>query len=208
MNVIRQNVWWLFLSLIISSQAWSQEADVTDGETGALIWAHTCDRCHNARDPQEFRDDQWSVIISHMRVRAGLTGSDAREVLAFLQASNQPTPIRTNGSTSQLPANIELPESAQADSVAGAAVYLRTCVACHGADGEGVLPSVADLTDSAGVLSKTDQELAESIWNGYQSSRSTLAMPAKGGDLSLTPQDMMNVLAYMRERFSGNTPAN
>jgi len=45
-------------------------------------------RCHNARDPQEFRDDLWKPIVTHMRVRAGLTGQEARDILAFLQASN------------------------------------------------------------------------------------------------------------------------
>lgn len=208
MNVFRHSAWWLFLGLFINSQAWSQEDDDNDGQTGALIWATTCDRCHNTRDPQEFRDDQWSVIISHMRVRAGLTGSDAREVLAFLQASNQPTPVRTNGPTPQLSNNFEFPEPARLDSAAGEAVYSRTCIACHGANGRGALPGVADLTDGAGVLAKTDQELAESIWNGYQTARSALAMPAKGGDPSLTESDVINVLAYMREAFNGDGRSN
>lgn len=55
---------------------------------GAMLWADNCARCHNMRDPKEFRDDQWRVIVMHMRVRAGFTGQDARDMLSFLQASN------------------------------------------------------------------------------------------------------------------------
>ena len=55
---------------------------------GAQTWADNCARCHNMRDPKELRDDQWRVVVSHMRVRGGLTGQEARDVLAFLQGSN------------------------------------------------------------------------------------------------------------------------
>lgn len=55
---------------------------------GAQTWANTCARCHNMRDPKELRDDQWRAAMAHMRVRAGLTGQETRDVLAFLQGSN------------------------------------------------------------------------------------------------------------------------
>ncbi len=55
---------------------------------GAQTWADNCARCHNMRDPKELRDDQWRTVVSHMRVRAGLTGQEARDILAFLQGSN------------------------------------------------------------------------------------------------------------------------
>lgn len=55
---------------------------------GAKAWADNCTRCHNMRDPKEFRDDQWRPIVAHMRVRAGLTGPEARDILLFLQSSN------------------------------------------------------------------------------------------------------------------------
>ncbi|HWR86920.1 MAG TPA: hypothetical protein VN277_00695 [Acidiferrobacterales bacterium] len=55
---------------------------------GAMLWADNCARCHNMRDPKEFNDDQWRVVVTHMRVRAGFTGQDTRDMLTFLQASN------------------------------------------------------------------------------------------------------------------------
>lgn len=62
----------------------------TDGDfaRGAKAWAQNCSRCHNMRDPKEFRDDLWKPVVTHMRVRAGLTGQEARDILEFLQRSN------------------------------------------------------------------------------------------------------------------------
>jgi len=59
-----------------------------DFTRGVQAWANHCSRCHNMRDPKELRDDQWKVVVSHMRVRAGLTGQEARDILRFLQESN------------------------------------------------------------------------------------------------------------------------
>lgn len=55
---------------------------------GAKIWANNCARCHNMRDPKDLRDDQWKPVVTHMRLRAGLTGAESRDVLKFLQGSN------------------------------------------------------------------------------------------------------------------------
>ncbi len=63
-------------------------ADPMQFARGAQAWANNCSRCHNMRDPKELRDDQWRAAVAHMRVRAGLTGQEARDVLAFLQGSN------------------------------------------------------------------------------------------------------------------------
>lgn len=59
-----------------------------DFTRGVKAWGDNCARCHNMRDPKEFRDDQWRVTVSHMRVRAGLTGQEERDILTFLQGSN------------------------------------------------------------------------------------------------------------------------
>lgn len=34
-------------------------------------------------------DDEWKVIVSHMRTRANLAKSEAEAIIAFLQASNE-----------------------------------------------------------------------------------------------------------------------
>lgn len=55
---------------------------------GAKAWSDNCVRCHRLRDPKDFRDDQWKPVVYHMRVRAGLTGQETRDILLFLQQSN------------------------------------------------------------------------------------------------------------------------
>lgn len=64
------------------------QADPMTFARGAKTWSENCARCHNMRDPKELRDDQWRAAVAHMRVRAGLTGQETRDVLKFLQESN------------------------------------------------------------------------------------------------------------------------
>lgn len=55
---------------------------------GAKAWADNCNRCHNLRGSSELRDDQWITTTYHMRIRAGLTGQETRDILTFLQSTN------------------------------------------------------------------------------------------------------------------------
>jgi len=76
-------------AMTVSSVARSDDKSTTgDVGRGARAWAENCMRCHNARDPREFRDDLWKPVIYHMRVRGGLTGQQTRDILAYIQASN------------------------------------------------------------------------------------------------------------------------
>ncbi|HKK07055.1 MAG TPA: hypothetical protein VKA50_14530 [Gammaproteobacteria bacterium] len=73
-----------------------QSAKATAGERakqgdylrGLKAWEQNCARCHNARDPKEYSDALWKPVITHMRIRAGLTGQEARDILKFIQDSN------------------------------------------------------------------------------------------------------------------------
>ena len=137
------------------------------------------------RDPKEFRDDKWHVIVYHMRVRAGLTGQQTRDIIAFLQSSNY-LQVTTSGPT---PGRSDL---------SGKEIYSQTCVACHGADGKGAIPGVPSLTER---LSKSDAVLLDHIINGFQSPGSPMAMPARGGNANLTDQDIEEVLSYIRGKY-------
>lgn len=59
-----------------------------DIAAGGLAWTQYCTHCHNLRSPNELRDDQWKTSMFHMRVRAGLTGKETRDILSFIQAAN------------------------------------------------------------------------------------------------------------------------
>ena len=55
---------------------------------GAQLWADTCMRCHSLRPPTQFSNNEWQIIVHHMRVRADLTGEEEREILSFIQSAN------------------------------------------------------------------------------------------------------------------------
>jgi len=80
-------VWLASMLLTVPAQAGDSQSagNVTHG---ARVWVDNCARCHSMRDPKEFRDDQWRVIVNHMRVRGNLTGQDARDARAFLESAN------------------------------------------------------------------------------------------------------------------------
>ncbi len=111
----------LFLSVVGTTA----HADPSLAE-GAKLWAETCSRCHNMRDPQEFNADLWHPIVAHMRVRAGVTGIEAREILAFLRASAHGQAGYTSSASGSSAATADAPESAS-----GSDLYQGTCVACH-----------------------------------------------------------------------------
>lgn len=88
-----------------------------------------------------------------------------------------------------------------ADSPAGRSIYMQTCLACHGADGAGMMPGVPDFTEPHGVLTKPDSELLRNMIAGIQSPGSPLAMPPKGGNPALTETELKEALMYIRRNF-------
>lgn len=91
--------------------------------------------------------------------------------------------------------------TASEDSPAGKSIYMQACVACHGADGAGMMPGVPDFTEARGVLTKPDAELLRNMIAGIQSPGSPLAMPPKGGNPALTEAELKEALAYIRRTF-------
>ena len=158
---------------------------------GSKVWAENCGRCHNIRGPKELRDDQWISTAFHMRIRAGLTGQETRDVITFLQASNTKTVAA--GSTHVV--------AATSKGETGEETYKKTCVACHGGDGKGAFPGTPNFTDSSGALSQSDEVLINHITNGFQSPGSPMAMPPKGGNPNLDDPSIKAVLVYIRETF-------
>jgi len=83
----------------------------------------------------------------------------------------------------------------------GQSVYEQTCVACHGADGKGVLPGVPDFTEKGGRLSQSEDVLVQHVIDGFQSPGSPMAMPPNGGNASLTEADARAVVKYLLGAF-------
>ncbi len=57
-------------------------------ESGAQIWSENCMRCHQLRSPAQYTPAQWGIIVQYMRLKAGLTGEQAKKVLAFLKSAS------------------------------------------------------------------------------------------------------------------------
>lgn len=187
------------LSVAISRQSSAEEANPASGQAsavarGARAWADNCGSCHNVRSPQDLSDSEWGVAGLHMRARANLPGDVANDIIAFLKASNEEQ--QTASVTASGTAAVTVPRSG--DAARGAQIYSETCVACHGADGRGVIDGVPDFTIPSGRLAKSDETLLNNMINGFQSPGSSMAMPPRGGNPDLTDQDMADVLVYLR----------
>ena len=163
---------------------------------GSQTWAQVCGRCHNIRGPEDLRDDQWITTMFHMRIRAGLTGQQTRDVLTFLQVSNNRAAAAASGGKGVASAAAEPPAQS------GAEIYAKTCIACHGPDGKGAIPGAPDFTAKDGPLSKPDGLLIQHMIGGFQSPGSPMAMPPKGGNPSLTNEDFRVLLEYLRAEFA------
>jgi len=166
-----------------------------DFSSGSKIWAENCGRCHHVRNPRDLRDDQWITSTFHMRMRAGLTGRETRDILTFLQASNAVI-------TADTKLTALATEQATGNARSGEEIYAQTCVACHGADGKGALPGVPNFSRVDGPLGKSNEILQQNILLGYQSPGSPMAMPPKGGNPALTGANIASVLRYLREAFA------
>lgn len=78
----------VFLVLPLPTKAEEDAADQQQIGRGAKAWSENCNRCHNARDPRELKDYEWDVSVMHMRKIGNLPGEVARDIKAYLKASN------------------------------------------------------------------------------------------------------------------------
>ena len=83
----------------------------------------------------------------------------------------------------------------------GKTLYEQSCLVCHGEDGTGAMPGVADFTGAKGPLNQRDEQLAKSIRDGIQSKGAVMAMPPKGGNPQLSDKDIENIIKHMRKTF-------
>jgi cytochrome c6 len=75
------------------------------------------------------------------------------------------------------------------DVFKGREVYMRECMACHGASGEGKLPGLVNFKEDQ-TLFKTDSTLVNIVRDGKG------VMPGFNG--LLDEEDIHNVVAYLR----------
>jgi len=85
--LIKSSLLTLALLTTMSSNLVANENKVGDPINGVQVWADVCARCHNVRPPEDFSKRAWEYSMNHMRIRAGLTGQETRDILAFLRDS-------------------------------------------------------------------------------------------------------------------------
>ena len=94
------------------------------------------------------------------------------------------------------------PSGVAGDPVAGEQVYSSTCAACHGPAAEGVPGLGPALAGNEFVSSLSDDELVAFLEEGrpadHPDNATGIAMPPKGGNPSLTDQDLYDVVAFLR----------
>ena len=186
-----------------------------DVTRGAHEWANNCGACHNLRSPTEFTSDNWQTIMMHMRIQSGVSGQVARDIYAFLSgqgASTQEAPASTatpgqpgaavSASQANKPSGASTSAPKGQSSKTGAAIFRKTCITCHGANGKGAIPGAPDFTSPNGPLKNSDAILQGRVINGYQAPGSPMAMPPKGGNSALTDEDVKAVIQYIRATFS------
>ena len=164
-------------------------AEPGDISRGSVDWANNCARCHNMRGANDFSDDEWAPIMTHMRLRAGLSGQQTRDILAFLQSSNNKSIESASVS----------PKTSSPISLSGKDIYNKSCIACHGANGEGAISGVPKLSER---LPQSSHDVHfQHIKNGLLSPGSPMAMPANGGNPNLADEDIAAVLKYIKKEF-------
>ena len=93
----------------------------------------------------------------------------------------------------------EVPEPAQTGPMSGEQVYIKACIICHG-DGIAGAPKMGD-KEAWKARSAQGMEILESrAIQGYQGSQGS--MPAKGGNASLSDEEVKAAVAYMVDKGS------
>jgi disulfide bond formation protein DsbB len=88
------------------------------------------------------------------------------------------------------------------EAIAHGETLFTTCAACHGADAEGITGLGKDLVDTEFIATHTDEELVDFIVTGRpvwdEANTTGVDMPPKGGNPTLTREDIEAVVAYIR----------
>jgi len=84
----------------------------------------------------------------------------------------------------------------------GKKLFEATCASCHGSDAKGMPHLGKDLTTSKFAIGLSDKELVAFIKKGRSTSdpanTTGIAMPPKGGNPSLTDQQIQAIVGFLR----------
>lgn len=90
----------------------------------------------------------------------------------------------------------------EGDATAGEDIFASTCATCHGPDATGIEGLGKDLHNNAFVDERSDAEMVAFLEEGRPAgdplNTTGVDMPPKGGNPSLSDQDLYDVVAYLR----------
>jgi mono/diheme cytochrome c family protein len=93
---------------------------------------------------------------------------------------------------------------------AGMALFTQNCVICHGAEGRGDGPASAGLNPKPANfwerVDSTEERQVRVVTNGGASEKLSPIMPSFGD--SLSPQQIRDVVAFVRDRFPAARPGD
>lgn len=108
----------------------------------------------------------------------------------------------TNPTTDKTPAATPSTGANAFAKAKGKVIFNKTCIACHGEGGVGVEGLGKNWVTSEFIKTNTDRDLLEFLKVGRPLtdplSAGITIMPARGGDPTLTDEDLENVIVYMR----------
>ena len=91
---------------------------------------------------------------------------------------------------------------AQGDAESGQSLYMASCTACHGPEGKGIEGLGKDMTTSEFIADLSDSELVDFIKVGRDAgdpaNTTGVAMLPKGGNPTLTDEQLIDIVAYVR----------
>lgn len=138
----------------------------------------------------------------------GVTGSPDESPATIVAVVSTSTPVVATATPTPIPPRVTptpqtVAVSLDPEMVAkGETVYQGLCAACHGFNARGIQGLGKTLVDSSFINDLTDDELHAFmlVGRGINDPLNTTGqiMPAKGGNPSLTDDDLYNVIAYIR----------
>lgn len=156
----------------------------------------------------------WQIVVFFLVVGLGLLGVTALQphpttsgaasvprATATPQAAAIAATPTLNPAAATAAALVQVSQM-QGDPKKGDQIFHSICFACHGFDAKGIPGLGKPLIGSSFASSLTDAELVAFIAKGRDTSdplnTTGQVMPPRGGNPSLTDQDLLNVVAYIR----------
>ena len=136
------------------------------------------------------------ILVDHALVRTFYKGA-----IGTIVVSGDPQPELFGVVGSAPPP--EADDDSSTSAANGEAIFGQTCTACHGQSAEGVPNLGPALVENAFVAGLSDDDLLAFLLAGrpadHPDNESGVTMPAKGGNVSLTDQDLRDIIAFLRE---------